>query len=368
MVDTRTQNVVWSENYNRRMDNVLLLQAEITDNVFNELKLELSDAPEPDLVRGHTKNSEAYKEYLRGRFYWNKRKGPDIEKSIEFFQKAIELDPKYAKAWSGLADSYILMPEYSPNPSKGFIAKAKSAAMKALEINPDLAEAHATLAYSLATYERKFAEAERKYEQAIGLDPGYATAHQWYAELLSNLERHDEAIREIDTAQKLEPRSIIINIVKTTLLLNANRPDESIALSNKILSDVPGETICYIQLATAYRQKGNKDRFIENAIKLNRIIGKDKKFIRGLKTAFERGGFTGYYRFRVKSITDTTSPRWAAKFHMLAGDKEKAIEYLKDGFEQQQKSMLTIKADPDFDVLHDDSRFIELVKKLGFSK
>ncbi len=160
-----------------------------------------------------TENTEAYQQYLKGRFHWNKRTIEDINKSIEHFQKAIEIDPSYARAYAGLADSYAVIPSYSNNRSKEAFPKARTAALKALEIDNSLAEAHATLASVLNEFDWKFEEAEKEFKRAIELDPNYATAHHWYAEYLLTMNRDDEALTEIKRAQECDPLSLIINSI-----------------------------------------------------------------------------------------------------------------------------------------------------------
>ncbi|MCA1637580.1 MAG: protein kinase [Acidobacteria bacterium] len=211
LVDARNENVIWSEQYNRKQTDLVSLQTEIARDVSNKLKTKLSGTDEKKLSKNYTENTEAYQLYLKGRYHWNKRTGADVRKSVEYFQQAIDKDPTYALAYAVLAEAYILIPNYTNTPPHDAFPKARAAAEKALEIDETLAEAHNALADILYEYDWKFAEAEREFKRAIELNPNYATARHWYAEYLLVLGRNEEAIAEVKRAQELDPLSLIIN-------------------------------------------------------------------------------------------------------------------------------------------------------------
>jgi tetratricopeptide (TPR) repeat protein len=192
LVDVKTETALWSGDYNRSMTNLVALQSEIVRDVSNKLQLKLSGADEQKLTKNYTANTEAYQLYLKGLFYWNKRAPKDLQKSIEYFQQAIALDPNYALAFAGLADAYSLLANFGGAPPPEAKPKAREAALKALSLDNDLAEAHAALGGILDDYDHNFAGAEREYKRAIELNPNYATAHQWYGELLARLGKHEE--------------------------------------------------------------------------------------------------------------------------------------------------------------------------------
>ncbi|MBK9528650.1 MAG: protein kinase [Acidobacteria bacterium] len=196
LVDARTNKSLWGEQYERKLSELLTTQREIVAEIVGKLQLKLSGESEQKLAKKYTDNNEAYQLYLQGRYHWNKRQIPEFEKAIVFFKQAIEKDPNYALAYSGLADTYSQFPTYGDFRPKDYMPQAKQAALKALELDPNLAEAHASLAIVLLYYEYDFSGAEKAFKRAIELDPNYPTAHQWYAELLSASGRHDEAIRE----------------------------------------------------------------------------------------------------------------------------------------------------------------------------
>src|SRR5438445_1620691 len=229
LVDAATENVLWKQTYNKTMTNLVALQNDIARDVADKLKVRLSGADEQKLAKNYTDNPEAYQLYLKGRFYWNKRTPQDIQKSIEYFDQAITLDPNYALAHAGLADAYALLPVYGNLPAGESLPKAREAALKALSLDDRLAEAHTALGDVLNYYEYDFAGAEREYKRAIELNPNYATAHQWYGELLTHLGRHEESLAEMRRALQIDPLSLIINRAYGESYLFARRYDEAIA-------------------------------------------------------------------------------------------------------------------------------------------
>ena len=207
LVDVRNNKLVWGEKYEGKMSELLSTQREMATEITQKLQLKLSGEVESSLTKRYTENNEAYQLYLKGRFYWNKRNEPDLRKGIEYFRQAVEVDPNFALAWSGLADSYALLPHYSETTNPEVKATIKAAAAKALELDPNLAEAHNSQAVFLATCEWNFLEAEKEFRQAIKLNPNYATAHHWLSIILSWQLRHDEAVEEMKRALEIESLS-----------------------------------------------------------------------------------------------------------------------------------------------------------------
>ncbi|HWR96120.1 MAG TPA: tetratricopeptide repeat protein, partial [Arenimonas sp.] len=212
---------LWSETYDGDLKDVFALQESIAQAIAGKLQIILQDNQKIQLVNAGTEDSEAYQYYLQGRYHWNKRETKEFEKAVAFFKQAIEKDPGYALAYSGLADTYTLFPNYGDFRRKDYMPQAKAAALKALELDPGLAEAHASLGEAVYYWEYDWAGAEKAFRRAIELNPKYATAHQWYAELLANSGKHDEAIKRIDTALELDPFSMVINRDRIFWLLHA---------------------------------------------------------------------------------------------------------------------------------------------------
>jgi tetratricopeptide (TPR) repeat protein len=197
LMDVRENKQLWGEQYEHKITDLLAMQRNIARDISAHLQLKLSGAEQSRVTRNYTDNAEAYQLYLKGRFYWNKRTGEALKKGIEYFNQAIEKDPGYALSYAGLADAFVLIPNYSAGSPQEFYPKAKAAARKALALDETLAEAHTSLAQALFAYDWNFVEATREFERAIELNPNYATAHHWYANsALLALGRFDEAIAE----------------------------------------------------------------------------------------------------------------------------------------------------------------------------
>ncbi|MGI8732248.1 MAG: FlgO family outer membrane protein [Pyrinomonadaceae bacterium] len=255
LIDAQTENVIWSEQYSRKQADLVTLQSEIARDVSSKLKSKLSGADEAKLAKTSTANTEAYHLYLRGRFSWNKRTGEALKQAVDFYKQAIEIDPNFALAYSGLAETYVLFSSYSVALPKDSMPQAKAAAQRALELDDSLAEAHTALAEYLNHYEFDRAGAEREFRRAIELNPNYATAHQWYGNLLTALKRFDEAHVELGRAEELDPLAPIIGSNLGDTLLYARRYDEAIAQCKRTLSVNP-IAVAHFSLGAAYAAKG----------------------------------------------------------------------------------------------------------------
>ncbi len=299
LVDARTNKSLWGEQYERKLSELLTTQREIVTEIVGKLQLKLSGESEQKLAKKYTDNNEAYQLYLQGRYHWNKRGTTEFEKAIVFFKQAIEKDPNFALAYSGLADSYSQFPTYGDFRPKDYFPPAKQAALKSLELDPNLAEAHTSLAQIVFHYDYDFAGAEKSYKRAIELDPNYATAHQWYAELLSWSSRDDEAIREITKAIELDPFSFAINLSLSIQLLRAGRFDEALLQNKKFNELFPNEAGFHLRNGNVYADQGKYDQAVEEYLSSFRA-NKDFKpeNIAKLKEAYEKGGWDGYRRLR----------------------------------------------------------------------
>ena len=271
LVDARTGNQIWGEQYNRKTADLVSLQSEIARDVSSKLQLKLSGADEQKLTKNYPVNAEAYQLYLRGRFYWNKRTPTDFKKSIEYFQQAIAVDPNYALAYAGLADGYALLSAFGVIPPHEGTPKAREFALKALSLDNSLGEPHATLALKLQDYDFDFAGAEREFKLSIALNPNYATAHQWYGELLGRLGRFEEAFAEFRRALEIDPLSLPVNWHYGRSLYVARKYDESLAQLKKTLeldANFPG---VHGTLAQVYQAKGNYAESVEEYAKDARV-------------------------------------------------------------------------------------------------
>lgn len=362
LIDAQTENVLWTENYSRQLANLVSLQNEIARDVSQKLQTKLSGADMQKMAKSYTTNPEALQLYLKGRFYWNKRTRKDVEKSIEYFQQAIAIDPNYALAYAGLADAYAL-------PEGGTLRertpKARDAALKALSLDTDLAEAHAALGHILTRYDLDFVGAERELRRAIELNPNYVTAHQRYSELLSFLGRHEESSAGIKRALELEPLCLVCNSASGYSMLFARKYDDAIAQLKRTVELDANFITAHRGLAWAYWMTGNYAASVEERAKVQEIDGDNEKAAR-FRESFVKGGWEGYLRYSTEDQNPGGAAYSLAFFHAALGEKDKAFAELNKSFENRDYFVAALKVDPRLDPLRDDPRFQILIRKVGF--
>ena len=362
LVDAATGNQIWGDEYNRIASDLGSLQNEIAHDVSDKLRVKLSGDDKQKLATNYTANSEAYQLYLRGRYYWNKRTPEGLKKALDYFNKAIALDPNYALAYAGLADTYAVSFNYELGFLRDTIAKARNPALKALSLDDKLPEAHTSLGLVLLN-EYDITGAEHEFKRAIELNPNYATAHHWLALLLTILGKNEEALAEYRQALKIEPLSTVMSNAYAIGLFYARKYDESIAESKKSLEIDSTFLGPYGTIAAAYERKGDYARTIEYFAKGMELT---KKFEEAatIRSSFAKGGWQGYLRSR---LTDQTlSPYILARIYLRLGDRDSAIAQLNKSFELREPILLRIKTDPRLDSLRSDPRFQELEHRIGF--
>ncbi len=378
LIDAKTENVLWGNKYERKASDLVSLQSEIARDVSSKLKSKLSNAEVASVEKTYTANSEAYQLYLQGRYHLNKRQIPELEKAVVFFKQAIEKDPNYALAYSGLADTYSVIPSRGDFRPKEYMPQSKQAALKALELDPNLAEAHTSLAQFIFYYEYDFAGAEKSYKKAIELNPNYAGAHQWYSLLLAQSGRHDEANREITKAIELDPFSFPINGVSYFQLIFAGRFDEALLQAKKRNELFPNEWEFRMFNTRVYAEQGKYDQAVEEYLLAAKAI-KDFKpeNITKLKEAYEKGGWDGYGRMHQEIRLEELNAKQAkdpngyvkaldfASAYAWGKDKDKTIEYLNKAYDERERNLLELKVNRAWDFVRDDPRFKELVKRVG---
>ena len=370
LIDAGDNSQVWGKQYNLNMADLLSVQEDIARLVTEKLRLRMTGEQKKRMMRTHTDSTEAYQLYLRGRYHWNKRTEEGLNRGIEYFNQAIEKDPTYALAYAGLADCYALLTEYSTVPPDESRRKAKAAAMRALEIDDTLAEAHTSLA-AVHEYDWNWAEAEREYRRAIEINPNYATAHHWYAVFLGGRARFDEGLREIRRAQELDPLSLIINTGSGRLLYNARRNDEAIAQLRKTLEMDPKFPEAHFQLALAYEAKRMYGEALRE-FELARELFKDPTMIGWSGRVYALMGNRDQALRVAEGLKQTAKERYVSPY-MLAiiytalGDKEQAYEWLDRVYDERSYYVTWLKVDPVFDSLRADPRFIDFMRKVGLA-
>ena len=312
-------------------------------------------------------NPEAYEAYLKGRYFWNKRTADGLKKAIDYFNQAIEKDPNYAQAYTGLADSYALLGdwEYGILAPKEAFPRAKAAATKALELDNTLGEAHTSLAFSLDLFDWDWASAEREFRRAIELNPGYATAHHWYAWHLSEMGRNREAIAEMRKAQNLDPLSLIISADVAEILLVAHSYDQAIEQSRKTIDMDPNFAVAHYELGQALVQKHMYKEAIAELQKAIELSGGSTTCTSNLAFAYAA---SGRRKEAVKILSDlkNRSKQNASEIALMyvgLDEKDQAMTWLEKAYEQRFNPSILLR--PAFDPLRSDPRFQNLVRRIG---
>jgi TolB-like protein/DNA-binding winged helix-turn-helix (wHTH) protein/Tfp pilus assembly protein PilF len=359
---------VWAQTYVRDARGALTLQGEVATAIANQVERALSP-PRPLRAAPTPANPEAHDLYLKGRYYWNQRTQAGFWKAIESFKLAIEKDPNYAQAYAGLADCYILLGPNDALPSGEVYPLARSAALRALQLDDALAEAHSSLGFVILLYDWNPAQAEKEFRRAIELNPNYPTAHHWYAYDLAAMKRPDEAIAEIRRALDLDPLSPIINTDLGQVLLFAHRNDEAIAQCQKTIALDPQFTWAYWYLGLLYEQKGMYDQAFDALLKsLFGPSGSPQS--EAFRAAYRASGIKGYWQQRVSQLEQQSKERYVSPYtfavsYARLGQPDKALESLEKAFDERYPSMVFLPIEPVFDTLRGHPRFEELMRRIN---
>jgi len=374
-VNTQLINVedgfhLWAETYDRKLESVFDIQDEISKAIAEALRIKLVGKEKDLLLKRYTENLEAYTMYLKGRYFWNKRSKEEIKKAIEYFKKATEIDPLYALAYAGIADAYSILGFWVFLSPKETFPKAKAAAMKALEIDDMLAEAHASLAFVKVSYDWDWEGAEREFQRAIELNPNYPTAHQWYGTLyLLKMSRLDEAMAEVKRGLELDPLSPIINYSIGACFFYFRQYDQAIEELQRMLVMEPNfPPACHL-LFWSYLEKEMYDKAIVEYMKVGRLWFSEK-VADAIEHAYQKSGFKAALQKALDIFTEESywSRTELARLCVRLGKKDEAFDWLEKGFEEREPGLLDIKIYPVFDSLRSDPRFIALLKKMGLDK
>jgi TolB-like protein/Flp pilus assembly protein TadD len=371
LIDVRYNKLLWGEQYERKMSELLATQREIAREIVDKLKLKVS-GDERGLVKHYTESNEAYQLYLKGRFYFNKRNEDGMQKALANFQQAIDKDPNFALAYSGLADTYDLLgaPDAGgtmrPN---DVLPKAKAAAQKAIELDGSLAEPHVSLAHAIYNYDRDWPAAEREFKRAIELNPNYPLAHHWYALFLVWSGRPDEGLAEIRRALELDPLSLPINHTMGWLLCDANRTDEGIEQLRKTIELDPTYVVAHHRLALCYERKGRYDEAISEYQKISNL-GAHALAIAGLGEAYASSGNRSEAEKALAQLQELSKQRFIAPsvFALIyAGlaNKDQAFAWLEKSIAEHELIISRFKVDHRFGPLRSDPRFADMVKRVG---
>ena len=368
LVDVRKNTSVWGKKYNRKMADILSIQEEISREISENLRIELSGEEKQKLAKRYTDNPKAYELYLKGRYFWNKPRSPDYAKSRDYFQQAIELDPSYSLGYAGLADFYGFLAAQGKLPPEEAWPKAEAAALKALELDDSLAEAHHARAAQKLFYYRDFRAAEQEFKTALEINPKYAETHLLFASYLNSRGRKTEALREYQRANELEPLNLRTNQWLGTSYYYNHDFDRAISQYKKTLEMYPQEPYLHELLARAYGAKGSYDAAASEWLTAFNLMG-DTELTSVFQEAHRLGGFQqavqAIWRTRLERLIAKAKGSYVSMFHiadahMRLGDRKKAIEFLQKACSEKTIGMIYLKLDPIFDPIRKDLRFVAI--------
>jgi eukaryotic-like serine/threonine-protein kinase len=370
LVDVSTENAIWSQQYTRKQTDIISLQSEVASDVSSNLKSKLSGADAAQVAKSHTTNPEAYQLYLKGRFNWNRRTNVLLKQAVDFFKQAIEKDPNYALAYSGLAETYVLFPSWGVASSKESMPLAKAAVQRALELDDSLAEAHAAFGAYLTEYEYDRVNGEKEYRRAIELNPNYATARQWFAlDILAASKRFDEALAELKLAQELDPLSPVIATNYGDTLVYARRYDEAIEQYKRTLALDPNFAFAHYALGWVYGLKGM----------YSEAIAETRKAVELSQDPLAKG-YLGLWlaksgnRIEALKLLDQLKEEAARSYvpgycialiYIGLNEKEEALNRLEKVVNDRSPTLVYYAACPELDDLRGEPRFKEMLQRLN---
>jgi len=370
LVDATNGAELWGEKFDRQVSDVSTIEEQIANDISDGLRLRLSGEEKRRLTKDSTRNAEAYQLYLNGRFHWNKRTEEELNKAIEYFKQSIEKDPNYALAYVGLADAYLVLPQYAGMAPSVAAPRTKEALTRALEIDRDLAEAHASLGLMKAQFEWDWAGAEKEYRRASELNSNYATTHHWYAFFLCEMKRNDEAIKESRLAQKLDPLSPIINNLVAFTLMTAGKYGSAVEQWKRTLELEPTFPESHFLLSKAYWGKGLYPEAISEAQKAASYSGSKPRYVAGVGYALAAAG----KRAEAHNIIDelarwsksgNVSPSYIAGIYSTLGERDQAFEWLEKAYRVRDDQLTWIMIDPVFGSIRSDPRYTDLLRRMG---
>ncbi|HET9250943.1 MAG TPA: protein kinase [Candidatus Eisenbacteria bacterium] len=369
LVDAKRDRSLWARRYEGTLDDVLSLQASMAQAISMDVNVALSPSEKERLEDRSSVKAEALEAYLRGHYYWNRREEPDLQRAIAYFEKAIELDPGFAKPHAGLADVYAFLGRYSLIDQHVAYQQAKASALRALELEPNLGEAHASVGEMKLEYEWDWPGAEQEFQRAIELNPGYATARQWYAEYLARMGRHREAEVQITRALELDPLSEPIRGVMGRIYYYGRNYDRAIEHYRAALESAPDHVLTRFYLGMALLAKGQVDDAVPQLERADLASGGVPLTRAGLGYGYAAAGRRDdavriYDELERSSAEAPVSPIFLALVSMGLGDRDAVFRHMEEGFARRDSYLGHLKVTPIADPIRDDPRFVDLLRRL----
>jgi TolB-like protein/Tfp pilus assembly protein PilF len=370
LIDAAKEAHLWAESYERDLRDVLSLHSELARDIAREVRVKLAPVDQARFADMHTVDPEAYEAYLKGRYHWNRRSAEGLGKAIQYFQQAIAKDPTYPSAYAGLADCLSILGWWSyVSPDEG-CGKAKGLALKALEMDRSLAEAHSSLAWATMLYDHNFVLAEKEFERSIELNPRYATAHQWFGLYLALMGRYEEGYTELKRATRLDPHPIV-NQSLGFVLFFAGRYDEAIEQFEKALELDPGLAQAHCVLGLTYVYKGMHESAIAEGQKAVELSHGGTLFVACLGLAYAEAGYREEAQKTLEQLNELSKERYVtpyvvARIYAALGKKDEALRWLEIGYRERAALMVCLKTDRRFDELRSDPRFQDLLTRMNF--
>jgi TolB-like protein len=363
LVDAETDATLWGETYDRDLEDVFAIQSEVAQQIAGALEATLSVETRGRIALRPTADTAAYELYLKGRFFWNQRSVADLQRAIGFFEQAIARDSSFAHAWAGLADSYFMLPFYGPAPPREWIPRARRAAERALALDPDLAEARATLAYALAIHDWDWEASDREFRRAIAVGPGYSTTYKWYSDVLSFMGQGGRAMQAVQRAVELDPRS---PNVLTILGLNhwfAGDEESAVAAFDRALELDSNFPLTLKHATRMHWNRGDTARFFAAHDRLESVVPVPVP-TEDLRRAYAEGGPQAALRLQVNAPGARRYPVDRARWHVLLGDLDAAFVDLEQALEERTVWLPFVVAFPDMAPLRADARYQRLLERL----
>jgi DNA-binding winged helix-turn-helix (wHTH) protein/TolB-like protein/Tfp pilus assembly protein PilF len=371
LVRTADNATIWTENFDDQFTNFFAVQDSISQKVVRELALQIDEKERKKFNQRGTENAAAYQEYLLGRFFWNKRSADDLNRAVEHFNRAVEIDANFAQAYAGLAETYAIYPFYAVTEDKEALPKARVAALRALEIDGELSEAYTALAYVQSQYDFDWQGAEKSYLRAIDLNPNQPTARQWYGEFLAFQNRAGESLAQMQKAVEIDPTSLSANTAPALTYNASGQFETTLEVTDKVLQMDANFLIAQHYKARALFFLGRRDEAFELFRKIVAASNGSLYFKADLGCLYGIAGNKPEARKILNELDETAltkpvSPYYFAIVHIGLGEKEKAFEYLRKAVAEHDNNIIVLKVGKNFDSVRDDPQFIEILRSANF--